>query len=86
MKLLAIVAAIFLPLNLIVGIYGMNFENMPELKWPWGYFAVLGIIVGAVLIVIWRFWSAGWINWGTSSNIEGEVLCCRQRKTPGTCQ
>ena len=64
MKLISIVAAIFLPLTLIVGIYGMNFENMPELKWQWGYFAVLGIIVSAVLIVIWRFWSVGWIKWG----------------------
>ena len=64
MKLLSIVAAIFLPLTLLAGIYGMNFENMPELKWPWGYFAVLGIIGTAILVVIWRFWSSGWINWG----------------------
>lgn len=64
MKVLSIVAAIFLPLSLVAGIYGMNFENMPELKTSWGYFAVLGFIGSAIIIVIWQFWSHGWINWG----------------------
>ncbi|MFX0202336.1 MAG: magnesium/cobalt transporter CorA [Candidatus Hodarchaeota archaeon] len=64
MKVLSIVAAIFLPLTLIVGIYGMNFENMPELKTPWGYYAVLGFIGTAIIVVIWLFWSRGWVNWG----------------------
>lgn len=44
MRVLAIVAAIFLPLSLLAGIYGMNFSNMPELAWTWGYFAVIGIM------------------------------------------
>jgi magnesium transporter len=44
MKTLAVVSAIILPLSLIAGIYGMNFENMPELKSQNGYFAVLGIM------------------------------------------
>lgn len=64
MKTLAIVATIFLPLTLLAGIYGMNFENMPELKWEWGYFIVLGIIFSTILLCLWRFRSSGWIAWG----------------------
>jgi len=64
MKLLAIVASIFLPLSLLAGIYGMNFENMPELKWRWGYFAVVGIIGMAILIMLWFFWARNWISIG----------------------
>ena len=64
MKVLSMVAAIFLPLTLVVGIYGMNFENMPELKSPWGYYAVLGFIGTVIIIVMWLFWSKGWISWG----------------------
>ena len=45
MKVLSIVAAIFLPLALVAGIYGMNFANMPELQWRYGYFVILGVMV-----------------------------------------
>ena len=64
MKVLAMVATVFLPLTLLAGIYGMNFENMPELGWEWSYFAVLGfmgIVVGGLL---WRFYAHRWITWG----------------------
>ncbi len=56
MKLLSIVAAIFLPLSLLAGIYGMNFANMPELQWRYGYFALLGIMatVSVSLVVYFR--------------------------------
>ncbi len=64
MKVLAMVATIFLPLTLLAGIYGMNFENMPELEWEWGYFAVLGIMGTVIATVIWRFWASKWIGWG----------------------
>ncbi len=47
MKVLTIFAAIMLPLTVITGVYGMNFEHMPELKWGYGYFATLGLM-GAV--------------------------------------
>lgn len=47
-RVLTILAFVFLPLTLLAGIYGMNFENMPELEWEYGYFMVLGII-GAAL-------------------------------------
>jgi magnesium transporter len=64
MKVLSMVATIFLPLTLLAGIYGMNFENMPELKWPWGYFAVLGLMGVAIVSVVYRFWANRWITWG----------------------
>ena len=61
MKVLSIVAAIFLPLTLLAGIYGMNFENMPELGWKWGYYAVLGFMGAVVVFLVWWFWFRGWI-------------------------
>jgi magnesium transporter len=50
MKVLTIIATIFIPLTFIAGIYGMNFKYMPELEWRWGYFIVLGIMT---IIAIW---------------------------------
>jgi magnesium transporter len=64
MKVLAIVAAIFLPLTLVAGIYGMNFEYMPELRIRWAYFAVLGFMGAVIIGVIWWFWARNWIAWG----------------------
>ncbi len=52
MKVLTIIATIFIPLTFIVGVYGMNFEYMPELKWHWGYplvWLVMLIILGGML-------------------------------------
>lgn len=56
MKVLTIFASIFIPLTFFVGIYGMNFEFMPELTWRWGYFALLGFmaIVGVFLVVYFK--------------------------------
>lgn len=61
MKTLAVVSAIILPLSLIAGIYGMNFENMPELKSEHGYFITLGAMIVLTLLLLWYFWRRGWI-------------------------
>ena len=54
MKLLTVFSAFFLPLTFIVGVYGMNFVNMPELKWENGYFiALLVMLVIALFIFVW---------------------------------
>ncbi|NIM03503.1 magnesium/cobalt transporter CorA [bacterium] len=45
MKLLTIIATIFIPLTFLAGIYGMNFKYMPELGWRWGYFVALSLMV-----------------------------------------
>jgi len=63
MRILAIVATIFMPLTLLAGIYGMNFRYMPELEWHWGYFTVLAVIVLVILVMIFRFWAGGWFSW-----------------------
>ncbi|CAF3295218.1 unnamed protein product [Rotaria socialis] len=44
-KTLTIISTIFIPLTFIVGVYGMNFDNMPEIHWKYGYFVVLGCMV-----------------------------------------
>ena len=56
MKTLTIVSAIFIPLTFIVGVYGMNFENMPELKYPYGYHTVVGIMVllGIAMLIYFK--------------------------------
>lgn len=55
MKVLTVVTTIFLPLTLIVGWYGMNFINMPELGWKYGYPLVILLSVGVIFISIWIF-------------------------------
>ncbi|MEN8614432.1 magnesium/cobalt transporter CorA [Dehalogenimonas sp. THU2] len=56
MKVLTIIATIFIPLTFIAGVYGMNFDFMPELGWRWGYFAVLAVmgLVGLLLLLYFR--------------------------------
>jgi len=62
MKTLTIVSSIFIPLTFIVGIYGMNFENMPELKTKQGYFVVLGIMFIITVMLIVYFKRIGWLR------------------------
>lgn len=64
MKTLAVVSAIILPLSLIAGIYGMNFEFMPELRSPYGYFATLGSMIILTGLLLLYFWRRGWIFTG----------------------
>ena len=61
MKILTIVTTVFLPLSLVAGWYGMNFEEMPELSWAYGYPAVIAASVSIVLLTLWimkkkKFW------------------------------
>jgi len=61
MKTLAVLSAIILPLSLIAGIYGMNFENMPELKTALGYYLTLGMMAVITILLLVYFWRRGWI-------------------------
>ncbi|MBI9071073.1 MAG: magnesium/cobalt transporter CorA [Melioribacteraceae bacterium] len=56
MKVLTIIATIFIPLTFIAGLYGMNFKNMPELEWDFGYFLALGVmfVIGIATVVIMK--------------------------------
>lgn len=60
MQILTVIATIFIPLTFIVGIYGMNFEYMPELKWRYGYFIIWGIMVLVVLFMLRFFKRKNW--------------------------
>jgi magnesium transporter len=61
MKVLTIIATIFIPLTFIAGIYGMNFQFMPELKWRYGYFLVWGVIIFLALVMLYFFRRKKWL-------------------------
>lgn len=67
MKLLTLVATIFIPLTFVAGIYGMNFDpeaspwNMPELSWPFGYPLVWGVMIVVGLMMVWYFKRKKWL-------------------------
>ncbi|MDX1696831.1 MAG: magnesium/cobalt transporter CorA [Thiohalobacterales bacterium] len=61
MKILTIIMSIFVPLSFLAGIYGMNFEYMPELKSQSGYFILLGIMGSIVLILVTIFRRMRWL-------------------------
>ncbi|MFZ5426696.1 MAG: magnesium/cobalt transporter CorA, partial [Thermodesulfobacteriota bacterium] len=62
MKVLAMFASLFTPLTFLAGLYGMNFENMPELKWHYGYFAVLVVMAVTAVGMLFYFRRKGWIG------------------------
>ncbi len=61
MKVLTIIATIFIPLTFLAGIYGMNFDYMPELRWRWGYFVLWGVMVVIVLVMLKLFRKHKWL-------------------------
>ncbi len=61
MKVLTIIATIFIPLTFVTGLYGMNFEFMPELQFSWGYPLVLLLMASIGMMEIFYFWRKGWI-------------------------
>jgi magnesium transporter len=61
-RVLTIFSVFFMPLNFIAGIYGMNFEHMPELKHEHGYFVVLGLMFAICIIIYLWFRNKGWLN------------------------
>ncbi len=61
MKVLTTVATIFIPLTFIVGVYGMNFEYMPELSWKYGYFGIWAIMIGVLFGMIVYFKRKKWL-------------------------
>lgn len=61
-KVLTIIATIFMPLSFIAGVYGMNFHEMPELSWPWGYGYALALMALTALGLVAYFWRKGWLR------------------------
>jgi magnesium transporter len=62
MKVLTIFTAVFIPLSFIAGVYGMNFADMPELRWRYGYPAVLALMAFVGGGLLWLFWLRGWLG------------------------
>ena len=60
MKVLTIIATIFMPLLFIAGVYGMNFKYIPELELHWSYFGILGIMLVVVLLLFIYFKKMKW--------------------------
>ncbi len=61
-RVLTLFSVFFLPLNFIAGLYGMNFEHMPELKWVYGYPAIIGVMIAIVTALLLWFWKKGWLR------------------------
>jgi magnesium transporter len=66
-RILTLISTVFIPLNFIAGVYGMNFDvgvspwNMPELRWYFGYPFAIMIMVVVTLVQVWLFWRKGWL-------------------------
>jgi magnesium transporter len=61
MKVLTLIATIFIPLTFVVGLYGMNFRNMPEIEWEYGYYTVLVVMALMVIGMLTYFRKKKWI-------------------------
>jgi len=61
MKVLTIIATLFIPLTFIAGVYGMNFEHMPELKWRYSYAVVWAVMIGVASIMLAYFRRKKWL-------------------------
>ena len=77
MKVLTIIATIFMPLGFIAGLYGMNFDgdlsrwNMPELRWRFGYLFALGAMGLTAIGLVWFFRTKGWLGGGGHEGNRG---------------
>jgi len=60
MKVLTVISTIFIPLTFVVGVYGMNFDVMPELRWKWGYYLVWGVMILIVIAMLAYFRRKKW--------------------------
>ena len=74
MKVLTIMASIFIPLTFLAGIYGMNFENMPELHFWWSYPLVWMMMLSLAVGMIFYFRRKGWIGPSGREALEDDDL------------
>jgi magnesium transporter len=62
MKVLTVIATLFIPLTFLAGVYGMNFDYMPELHWPWAYPALWGGMAVLLAGMLAWFRKKGWLG------------------------
>jgi magnesium transporter len=95
MKVLTIIATIFIPLGFIAGVYGMNFDpelpgNMPELEWSYGYVFALGMMLLSAGGMLLYFWRNGWIGSGKIADARpknaDDSLCAKEETQPTRCE
>ena len=72
MKVLTIMASIFIPLTFMAGIYGMNFEAMPELGFKWSYPVLWLVMAGTAAGMLIYFWRLGWIGRGSTADEDAD--------------
>jgi magnesium transporter len=70
MMTLTVITTIFMPLTFIVGVYGMNFDYMPELHWKYGYFAVLGVMAFIATAMFFWFKRNGWFRFHKGNDLK----------------
>jgi magnesium transporter len=73
MKFLTVFTAVLMPLTVITGIYGMNFDHMPELRQKWGYPGILGIMAVTSASVLWFFRRRGWLGGQKENGDDAEA-------------
>ena len=64
MRVLTLFSAFFMPLTFIVGVYGMNFKNFPEIEHPHGYFIIWGVMISITIFIGFWFYKKGWLRSG----------------------
>jgi magnesium transporter len=62
MRTLTVISTIFIPLTFLVGVYGMNFDHLPELHWRWSYFALWGVMLAIAAVLLYWFKRRGWLE------------------------
>jgi magnesium transporter len=88
MRVLTVIATIFMPLSFITGVYGMNFHterswwNMPELSWKYGYPAALAVMLAVALTMLWLFHRRGWLRSQNGASKPAKREEKRSRLTP----
>lgn len=86
MRTLTVIATVFMPLSFIAGLYGMNFDNMPELHWRWGYPMALAMMGCSAAGFMYFFWRKGWLKSAEpralSDGLPGDSAADGRQPTP----
>jgi magnesium transporter len=74
MRTLTVIATVFMPLSFIAGLYGMNFDHIPELHWRWGYPLCLSLMASSAGGFMYFFWRKGWLRSAEQRPVAGQSV------------